>query len=385
MIYADYNGSSPLVPPVKEYLKKRIDSDLFANPNAIHTMGQKIYQGIEKCREIIAGVVGCYPDQIIFNSGASEGISHVLHSILEYTSADKKIIITSRIEHAVIPKALKFYQERRGFTVKYLEVDSQGVVKIESLKKLIEENKNKIALVTVMAANNETGVIQAYQEIQKLCDAHAITYFSDTTQFIGKAEFNFKESGLEFAICAGHKLGAISGSGFVIAKNPTLLHPLIFGSTQEHGHRGGTQNYIGIETLAVAIQYFHENKSRFAQLEKAKLKFEHDVQSSFPEAYIFGQKVPRLAGTSLISYPGIHSQAVQIELESQDIFVTTSAACSDNQPETSIVLKEMGINDQLGRGVIRVSFNNAYGETEYSLVARALKSAYNKLGKIKSY
>ena len=192
MIYADYNGSSPLVPPVKEYLKKRIESDLFANPNAIHTMGQKIYQGIEKCREIIAGVVGCYPDQIIFNSGASEGISHVLHSILEYTSADKKIIITSRIEHAVIPKALKFYQERRGFTVKYLEVDSQGVVKIESLKKLIEENKNKIALVTVMAANNETGVIQAYKEIQKLCDAHAITYFSDTTQFIGKAEFNFK-------------------------------------------------------------------------------------------------------------------------------------------------------------------------------------------------
>ena len=385
MIYADYNGSSPLVPAVKEYLKKRLESDLFANPNAIHTMGQKIYQGIEKCREIIAGVIGCYPDQIIFNSGASEGVSHILHSILEYSAPEKKIIITSRIEHAVIPKALKYYQERRGFIVKYLEVDSQGVVKTESLKKLVEENRNNIALVTVMSANNETGVIQPYKEIQKICDAHGITYFSDTTQYIGKAEFNFKESGLEFAICSGHKLGAISGSGFIIAKDPTRLHPLVFGSTQEHGHRGGTQNYLGIETLAVAIQYFNENKSRFGQLKEAKLKFEKDVQSSFPEAYVFGQNVDRLAGTSLISYPGIHSQAVQIELESQDIFVTTSAACSDNQPETSIVLKEMGINDQLGRGVIRVSFNNSYGEKEYSQLARSLKSAYNKLGKIKSY
>jgi cysteine desulfurase len=385
MIYADYNGSSPLVPAVKDYLRKRIESNLFANPNAIHTMGQKIYQGIEKCREIIATVVGCYPDQIIFNSGASEGVSHVLHSILEYGSPEKRIIISSRIEHAVIPKALKFYQERRGFSVKYLEVDSQGVVKTESLIKLIDENKNKIALVTVMAVNNETGVIQPFQEIQKICDAQGITYFSDTTQYIGKAEFNFKDSGLDFAICSGHKLGAISGTGFIIAKDPSKLHPLVFGSTQEHGHRGGTQNYLGIETLAVAFQYFQENKSRFAQLGAAKLAFEKDIQSSFPEAYIFGQKVPRLAGTSLISYPGIHSQAVQIELESQDIFVTTSAACSDNQPETSIVLKEMGINDQLGRGVIRVSFNNAYGETEYSLLAAALKAAYNKLGKIKSY
>lgn len=130
MIYADYNGSAPLAPPVKEYLKKRIESDLFANPNAIHTMGQKIFQGIEKCREIIAGVMGCYPDQIIFNSGASEGISHVLHSILEYGSLDKKIIITSRIEHVVLPKALKFYKERRGFEIQYVEVDSQGVVKL---------------------------------------------------------------------------------------------------------------------------------------------------------------------------------------------------------------------------------------------------------------
>jgi cysteine desulfurase len=385
MIYADYNGSSPLLTPVRDYLKKRLDSDLFANPNAIHSISQKIARGIEKCRGIIAETLGCYPDQIFFNSGASEGISHVLHSILDDMDINQKIIITSSIEHSILPSALSYYKEKRGFTIKEVAIDSNGKVQIESLTKLLEENKNRVAMVTIMAVNNETGVMQPYLEIAKICRKHNVEYFCDTTQLIGKGDFHFEQSGLEYAVCSGHKLGALSGSGFVIVRDPGKMKPLVFGSVQEHGLRGGTQHYLGIETLAIAMKHFQENAFQLKTLETAKLKFEKDMKATFPEAVIIGQEADRLSGTTLIGYPGIHGQAVQIELESQNIFVTTSSACTDNQPETSKVLKAMGINEQIGRGVIRISLSYAQGETEYSAMAQALKAAYNKLSKIQSY
>jgi cysteine desulfurase len=385
MIYADYNGSAPLLPCVKEYLKKRIDSDLYANPNAIHSMGQKIHSGIEKCRDVIAHAVGCYPDQIIFNSGSSEGISQILFSCLEYAPSTKKMIVTSSIEHAVIPSALKYYEERRGFKIEKVHVNQNGLIDLDSLKKILSQHQSSIALVTIMAANNETGVIQPINEISKLCQEHGILFFSDTTQVIGKGTFHFNEMGLDFAVCSGHKVGALSGSGFVIAKDPTLLKPYIFGSHQEKGLRGGTQHYLGIETLAIALDDFIKNEKRLKQLLEARQEFESKLKNQLPLTHIIGGNALRLPGTSLISYPGIHGQAIQIELESNNIFVTTSAACSDNQPETSHVLKAMGIGDEVGRGVIRLSLSHHQQMADYHEILCALVSAIKKLEKIKSF
>lgn len=385
MIYADYNGSAPLLPSVREYLHKRIDSDLFANPNAIHSKGQKISQGIEKCRSLISKVVGCYPDQIFFNSGSSEGISHIFFSVLEFAPKTKNVIITSPIEHAVIPSALSFYQERRGFKVIHTKIDSDGVIDLKDLQKLLTENKDQLALVTIMAANNETGVIQPYEKIAQLCHDVGVNFFSDTTQLIGKGEFNFESSGLDFAVCSGHKVGALTGTGFVIAREPQRLKSHVFGSHQEKGVRGGTQNYLGVETLAIALNDFDQNKNQLKNLAIARMNFEKEITTAFPEAIVLGEKAQRLAGTTLLGFPGIHGQAVQIELESHNIFVTTSAACSDNQPETSKVLKAMGIDDNIGRSVVRISLSYSHGEVEYSALVAALKSSYNKLKKIHSY
>jgi cysteine desulfurase len=133
----------------------------------------------------------------------------------------------------------------------------------------------------------------------------------------------------------------------------------------------------------VALNAFNQNKHLLENLKKEKLKFEQDLKNSFPEVVILGEKADRLYGTSLIGYPGLHGQAIQIELESCNIFVTTSSACTDNQPETSKVLKAMGIKDELGRGVIRISLNYSQGPEEYNSIAESLKSAYNKFNKIK--
>lgn len=385
MLYADYNGSAPLLESVREHLKKRFDTTLFANPNALHTIGEKLHGGIEKCRGMIARDLGAHPDQIYFNSGASEGISHIIGSILLQAPQQKKIIITSAIEHVVVPNALKFYQDKFGFKIVHVDILPNGLIDLAHLERLLQEHQGRTALVALMAANNETGVIQPYQEIAALSGQSQVDFFCDTTQLIGKGDFHFEHSQIDYAVCSGHKIGALTGSGFILVKDATKLTPYIFGSTQEQGLRGGTQNYLGIETLAIAIGEFTQNKNKLQQLQKAREDFEQEMKKALPQVVIIGEGAPRLAGTTLIGLPGVHGQAVLIELESHNIFVTTSAACADNQPETSVVLKAMKVDDQIGRSVIRISLSYHHGPKDYAHLAEKLLSSYHKLNRIHSY
>ncbi|MBC7714571.1 MAG: cysteine desulfurase [Rhizobacter sp.] len=385
MIYADYNGSAPLCNEVKDYLFKRLEKGPFANPNAIHYLGAKTLMGMENARAVCAKVLGADFDQVVFNSGATEGISHVFHSVLGCDKNTKKIIITSGIEHSAIVNTSQFYANEKGYEVKVVPVNGDGVIDIGILKEWIGQHKNNIAMVSIMAANNETGVIQPYKEMSALCMAAGIPFLCDTTQFIGKTPFNFKESNFDFAVCSGHKLGALTGTGILLVKSPVELKPLIIGGGQEKGHRGGTQNYLGNETLAVALSALNENFKHLDALAAKRTEFEAKIKKAFPSVVVIGENAPRLATTTYISYPGLHGQAVQIELESQDIFVTTSSACSDNMPVTSKVLKAMGIKDDVGRGVVRISLCMNSPLEYYDQLTEALTKAYNKLTKVKSF
>ena len=385
MIYADYNGSAPLLPEIREYLAKRLINGPYANPNAIHSQGKKMLFGMEKCRRICAKILGTKTTNIVFNSGASEGITHIFHSVLSQSAPNKKYIITSGIEHSAVVQACRYYSQKHGFEVLIVDTLDSGVIDLEDFESKIRKHKDHTALVTIMAANNETGVIQPWQEVSKICNELNVTFFSDTTQYIGKTEFNFDESGMDFAVMSGHKIGALIGSGLVLVKDPSNLKPLIFGGGQENGMRGGTQNYLGVETMAIALETFEKNKPKLAEVKRLREQFEANIKKEFPDAIIIGDGAPRLAASTLISNPGIHGQAVQIELESNGIFVTTSSACSDNKPETSKVLKAMGIEDDIGRGVVRISLCMDPDPEKYAKIESALNNAYNKLKKIKNY
>jgi len=380
MLYADYNGSSPLLPTVKEYLIKRLETPLFANPNAIHSLSMRLKRVMEKSRQEIATVLNAHPHQIIFNSGATEGISTILRSILN--SSTKKIILTSAVEHSAIIELFKSFGGK--FEIIYLPINRNGKVLLDQSLELIKSKASDLALVNLMSINNETGVIQPFEELATYCRSKGIPFFSDTTQLIGKKKFDFEKSNLDYAVCSGHKLGALSGSGFMLIREPSLLNAQICGH-QEEGKRGGTQHYLGIETLAIALKYHHEILIKEEELQLAKKDFEVSLKKLFSGVAIIGEDEDRLAGTSLVGIRGLHGQGVQIELESQNIFVTTSSACTDNQPETSSVLKAMGVDDDLGRSVIRISFCYSQTKADYDYLLKSLTSAYNKLLKIKSY
>jgi cysteine desulfurase len=382
MIYADFNGSAPLAPSVKDYLLKRLENGPYANPNAIHYLGTKTLMGMENARNVCAKVLGATPNQIIFNSGATEGISTVFHSVL--SDSNKKIIITSSIEHSAVINTAKFYEEH-GFTVHILPVSEDGIVDLINFKNLMKNFGNNVGLVSIMAANNETGVIQPWKEINNICKEYGTPFLCDTTQYIGKVPFNFIDADVDYAVCSGHKLGAMTGTGILLAKNPETIKALIIGGGQEKGHRGGTQHYIGNETLAVALSSLESKFQNIPALNEKRLAFEAKIKSVFPNVVIIGENSPRLATTTYLAYPGIHGQAVQIELESNDIFVTTSSACSDNMPVTSKVLKAMNVTDDVGRGVVRVSLGLCADQNTYDLLADELIKAYTKLSKVKSF
>jgi cysteine desulfurase len=382
MIYADYNGSAPPCLEVCEYLQKRLAPGApFANPNAIHKLGKKIFLGMENARAVCAKNLGAKPFQLTLTSGATEAISIVMHSLIEQaTSLQKKTIICSSIEHSAVHRSVQYYEEKYGFRVLWLPTLPSGVVDINMLETWLIAHHKDLAFVTVMAANNETGVIQPYREISEFCQRYNVPYFSDTTQIIAKDDFHFIDSGMDYAVLSSHKVGALIGSGLILSKNPENLRELIIGGGQEKYKRGGTQNYIGMETMAVALKAFQEKyKERLKDLKEERIQFEAQIKKMFPQVVILGEEAERLATTTYLSYPGIHGQAVQIELECQDIFVTTSSACSDNLPVTSKVLKSMNINDSIGRGVVRISVGACAPFGIYQHITEGLVKAYKKL------
>ncbi len=365
MIYADYNGTYPLKNSVKEYLKERFEGP-FANPNAIHSLGQNINQALEKCREICAEALGAEPEQVIFTSGSSESVSQVFHSInnKEYNS-----ILCSPVEHAVVDNAIF----GNGF--------EREIFSFENFNPVFPESGD-FDLACLMLANNESGIIFNLEEFVSWALKYNVPVFSDTTQIIGKIPFHFNQSGIDYAVISGHKLGGLTGTGLLLAKNPETLKPLIYGGGQEKGLRGGTQNYLGIECLALLLSNLNKTIESYKNVEKQKIEFENSLKSKIEGLVVFGDRCKRLPNTTQLAIPGIHGQAIQIELESRDIFVTTSSACSDNYPNAPESLVALGYSEELARGSVRISTNESFTELDYMKIHAALIDSYQTLNRI---
>ena len=378
MIYADYNGSAPLCPEVVAFLQERLATDHYANPNASHYLGQKVLMGMENARATIAKHVGALPKQIILNSGSTEGISQVFFSLLHCrnTTREKNVVLISSIEHSAVLNCGEFYAKDQGYEVILIPTNRNGVVNLDELKKVASEHKDKIAMIAIMAANNETAVVQPIKEIGEICKSANAPFVCDTTQYIGKTDFNFNETPIDFAFLSGHKIGALTGAGAILAKDTSMLKPFIIGGGQENNLRGGTQNYLGFESIAVAIKAFEEKKSKLGDLAKQRDLFEEKIKKAFPEVVIMGAESTRLPGTTYISHPKISGKKIQQIFEEDNIYVTTTSACSDNSGAPSKVLKAMGIEDELAKGAVRISVSLCSPAHMYDTLYKALSSAY---------
>ena len=358
-----YLDSAATTKPFEEIIINlpKITGNYFANPNSIHSEGQKVKNEIEKVRFYIADILNTDVDNIIFTSCATESNNTVIKSLL---TGDKKKdeIIISPIEHKSVLNPAKFLS-KNGFKIKFLKINENGVIDLDDLRKKISL---KTALVAVIHGNNETGVIQNIKKIGKICKEKEVLFFSDTVQSFLKESID--TDFVDFISVSGHKLNGLKGIGFLFKKRD--ITPLLHGGGQENGIRSGTQNTTGILSLKIAIKKWEENKQNYIEhIKFLRDKFEKKLQERIPDITIVSKEVKRLPHISNIIFPKVDAQSLLMALSSRGIYVSSGSACSSGTPTPSHVLLSYGYSEDEALRSLRFSFgvHNSLEEIEKTI------------------
>lgn len=336
-IYLDYNATAPLRPEALAAMQPLLQGP--HNASSIHYFGRKGRKAVETARDQIAALLGLPAGQIIFNSGATEGNNTVLRHF------DGERILISATEHPSIIEAAPAAEK--------IPVNTQGLIDLAALEKLLKAEKT--ALVSVMFANNETGVIQPVQEIAALAHKHGALFHCDAVQAAGRIAIDMPTLGIDFLTLSAHKLGGPQGVGALAlglcGVTPTLLH----GGGQEKRARAGTENVAGIAGFGAAAKAAQDHLHDFQVLEKLCNELESALIKHHPDTVIFGQDAPRIANTTLFAAPDLAAETALIALDLDGIAVSNGSACSSGRVEPSHVLRAMKIDPALAAGAIRIS------------------------------
>lgn len=377
MIYLDYNSTTPLDEKVKEVFIHQIKTG-FANPSSFYRLSQKEKAKIEYARDVVSSFLGVREGQIIFTSGGTEANNLAIKGVVFAHKNKNKHIITSRIEHPSVLNVFSCLQEE-GVRVSFLNCDRDGLVDPNELISLI--NKDTI-LVSVMHANNETGVIQPLEEISRICRERNIVFHSDAVQTVGKIPVNVEKLGVDLLSFSAHKFYGPAGAGALFIRKNIEITPLFSGGAQEFGLRPGTENTPAIVGLAEAIKVAEEKLS----LDKTKIKplrdkLEKELLKRIEGAKVNGHLKKRLYNTLNISFPGIDQQSLLILLDREGIFASARSACASGSLSPSYVLKAMGRNDKEASSSLRFSLGRYTTEEEIDKAIEIIFSCVKKIRK----
>jgi cysteine desulfurase len=331
--------------------------DLVGNPSSLHTRGQRARAALEDARAAVRELVGASSrDHVVFTSGATEGNNTVVASAVAQRSG---AIVTTAIEHPCILQPVAV-AAAHGRSVVYVQPSVSGEVCAQDVVGALPPD---VALVSVMAANNETGVINDIARIAALVRERApqALLHTDAAQLLGKEKVNFAELGVDCMTISGHKCGALPGVGAIIIQHGTELAPLLLGGPQENKLRAGTENILGAVSFACAARESIESLSQRAEsMRVIRDRFEALLTSTVPEFRIHGRNAPRLPNTSSVAFAGIRGDDLVVALDLAGVLVSSGAACSSGKPDPSHVLAAMGLPEDVVRSTVRFSFRGDY-------------------------
>lgn len=328
--YLDHNATSPLRPAVKEAM--RVAMDVEGNASSVHREGRAARKFLDDSREAIARELGAIAPMIVFTSGGSEANN------LAIKGAPIERLLISGIEHPAVIESAKSAR----MPAELIPVTSEGIVDVEALSKMLEGPK---ALVSVMLANNETGVIQPIREIVALAQNHGALVHTDAVQAFGKMPVNFGLLGVDMMTISAHKIGGPTAIGALVVRDGLALEPLVHGGGQELRRRAGTENLVGIAGFAAAAREKHLNVTALR----------NQLEEAFESAVIFGKHAPRLSNTAYFAHPGMSAETLLMNFDLEGIAVSSGSACSSGKVTKSHVLTAMGVAPELAKGAIRVS------------------------------
>lgn len=375
MIYLDNAATTFLAEEVKEEIKSKLD--LFGNPSSRHSLGKEARIEIEKARDKLANFVGAKPEEIFFTSGATESNNFAIKG-LALANPIKKQIIISAIEHPSIIETCNA-MKKNGYKIDIIPVDKEGIIKLDELKKKIGKDT---LLVSVMHVNNEIGTIQPIEEIAKICKAKKVLFHVDAVQSFAKIPINVNSIGVDLLSISGHKINAMKGVGFLYVRKGIKILPLINGGGQEDGMRSGTENVLGIISLAKAIDL----KRYEFEVKNSRDRIIHEILK-IPGARLNGSQSKRIYNNACFSFYGIEGESLQMLLDEEGIYVSTGSACSSNKLAGSHVLKAIGVNNYYLNGSIRISLDSlsALPRNVEDLVVKKIKENVEKLTKISPF
>jgi cysteine desulfurase len=379
-IYLDNNATTRIAPEVLEEMLPYL-SDLYGNPSSMHTFGGQLHGKIEEARESVASFVGALPEEIIFTSGGTESDNTALMSAVE-TYPRRKHVITTRVEH---PAVLNFCQHlgRKGFRVTYLPVNNLGQIDLDLLLKSLDEDT---VLVSIMHANNETGVIFPIKEIAELLREREILFHTDAVQAVGKLPIDLKSLSVDMLSLSGHKLHAPKGAGALYVRKGTRFSPYIIGGHQERGRRAGTENVASLIGLGMACRLAQKNADKEMQSVSAlRDKLETALLGCCPDVRINGDRKNRLPNTTNLSFEFVEGEAILLRLNEYDICASSGSACTSGSLEPSHVMRAMGVPFTAVHGSIRFSLSRYNTEAEINKVIEVMPSIIKELRQLSPF
>ena len=361
-VYLDNNATTPVLPEVLEAMRPYF-AEHFGNASSIHHHGQETRAAVERARESLAALLGCRPSEVVFTSGGTEGDNLAISGL---TRAGDHII-SSTIEHHAVLNSCK-HLETMGCEVTYIPVDGRGLVDPDDVRRALRPNTR---LITIMMANNETGVLQPVEEIGKTAAEADVYFHTDAVQAAGKVPIEVKRLGCDLLSISGHKLHAPQGVGAIYVGKGTVLQPMFYGGSHERSRRAGTENVPGIIGLGKAAELAREALERgdLARMSAMRDRIEQTILSEVDATGVNGEGAPRVPNTTNIHFDYIEGEALVIALDLKGLAVSTGAACSSGAIEPSHVLTAMGLPPEIARASLRFSLGkqNTPDDVQFAL------------------
>ena len=380
VIYVDNNATTQVAPEVLEEMLPYFN-EFYGNPSSMHTFGGMVEHKIVEARERLAELLGASPDEIIFTSCGTESDSTAIRATI-LSNPDKKHILTSRVEHPAV-KNLFEYLSKSGYRVTFVPVDRKGRLDLDYLYKNLSEDT---AIVSIMWANNESGVIFPIEEIGGVLKEKGIVFHTDAVQAVGKIPIDLKNVDVDMFSLSGHKFHGPKGVGALYVRKGTKYSPFLIGGHQEKGRRGGTENVASIIGLGKASELAAANLSdENIRIKRLRDKLEVELLNRIPNSIVNGDRENRLPNTTSIAFEYVEGEAILLMMDEYGICASSGSACTSGSLEPSHVLRAMGVPFTAAHGSIRFSLSIYNTEEEIDFIIEKLPPIIERLRELSPF
>lgn len=379
-VYLDNNATTMIAPEVVAAMQTYL-TDYYGNPSSMHSFGGGVRKQIEQARASVASLFNASPGEIIFTAGGSEGDNQAILGTLELLPSNKRHFITTRVEHPAVREVGHYLRDNRGYRLTELPVDSDGSLDLDLLANSITDDTG---LVSIMWANNETGVIFPIEKIAQIVKSRGVLFHTDAVQVAGKLPIDLKKTPVDLLSMSGHKIHAPKGIGALYVREGTRIMPLIHGGHQESGKRAGTENVPGIIGLGraaeLALDGMEEESGRIGKLRD---RLEKGILATCKDSRVNGKN--RLPNTLNISFEFIEGESILLMLDEYGICASSGSACASGSLEPSYVLRALGIPFTAVHGSIRFSLSRYTTDEDIDLVLERIPPIVERLREISPF